>query len=31
MPDEIMDKLPDIKKPAYNTVNKGKLFVMLFA
>ncbi len=31
MPDEIMDKLPDFKKPAYNTDNMGKLFVTLFA
>jgi hypothetical protein len=26
MPDEIMNKLLDFKKPAYNTDNKGKLF-----
>ncbi|MCJ7449409.1 MAG: hypothetical protein MUO72_17170 [Bacteroidales bacterium] len=31
MPDEIMDKLLDFKKPAYNTDNKGKLFVTVFA
>ena len=31
MPDEIMDKLLDFKKPAYNTDNMGKLFVTVFA
>jgi len=28
---EIRVKLPDFKKPAYNTDNKGKLFVTVFA
>jgi hypothetical protein len=26
-----MDKIPDNKKPAYNTDNMGKLFVTVFA
>jgi len=32
MHDKIMDKLPDFKKPAYNTDNaaKGHLFVTVF-
>jgi hypothetical protein len=31
MLDDRMDKLLNFKKPAYNTDNKGKLFVTLFA
>ena len=31
MPDRIMDKLLDFKKPAYNTDNKINRFVTFFA